>query len=307
MDITDVAARAVAIVGSYLADVAAGVVDRAQRSAPQALTALIADRLGRTQAGAALLQQLQLQPADAGVREQVNAAVAGMAAEDPGFAAELERAVGAVAAPDNTIDRAMAQGQVTFHTSGGSMERTVIAGRDVDQSRRLKIGGGLVAVLLLGATGGAAGTYFVLDGNEPAPPAPTQSIRPDAADSDVTDIGIGDDSTDVVENPATVDEMPNSSDSVPVDGYLVAEPDTGVPGSTVVLTGTDFFAGERVRIYWKSTAEYNALRDTTADENGAVSVEVTVPTDADVNEIYHVYALGLTSNHIINTLYHVTE
>lgn len=166
MDPAVLAGQAVELVGAYLSGIASGVVKQTQASAAQALCTLVGQRLRRTKPGSVVMDRLETEPTDQGTQEIAKATLTEEVSEDTAFASELQRAVEEVNSSQGNVDRSVVERQVNFHTGGGSVKNSVVAGGNVDQSRRTRIGlGGLLALLLIG--GGAAGGY-VISQNSPS-------------------------------------------------------------------------------------------------------------------------------------------
>lgn len=87
---------------------------------------------------------------------------------------------------------------------------------------------------------------------------------------------------------------------------LKAQPDSGPVGAKIKLIGNGFDPGEAVRI----EAEWEGdMRDTTANSDGSIAVEVIAPNDWDgyEGETFWLSATGLSSDTELDTLFYVTK
>ncbi len=112
------------------------------------------------------------------------------------------------------------------------------------------------------------------------------------------------------QHQAKSSETPPSPGQAPLAASI--SPDTGERGSKAKVTGEGFRPNERVRISFAlegDGSEGDALRDATADNSGAVAVEVTIPSE---NRFYgtpleggpiRIVAIGLTSERATDTYY----
>ncbi|EHR63475.1 hypothetical protein [Saccharomonospora cyanea] len=157
MDPLTLAGQAVSFLCGYLTQVASGVVQRTQDSAAEALYGMIATRLRQTAFGDRALRRLETAPGDNQAASEAQRTLAQEVQSDPAFAADLGRAVQNVWSAQGGVSQStFEQGNTTV--SGATMRKSVIAGGNVDQSRRqtrISFGGwtAIAAILLLGGTG----------------------------------------------------------------------------------------------------------------------------------------------------------
>lgn len=151
---------------------------------------------------------------------------------------------------------------------------------------------GAIVVALIGFAAGGDESDSATNGGEAGPPAsaaapsdPPRGNEPSASDE-----------------PAP----PNRTEPV-----ITISPDSGERGDRATVTGAGFRPGERVRITWGRYASTGkVLRDVDADESGAFTTEVTIPSKT-TND-YHtegsstVIATGLTSEREADTYYLLT-
>ncbi|WP_125783473.1 hypothetical protein [Amycolatopsis sp. WAC 01375] len=139
-------------VGSYLSDADSG---RQTRAEFERLYVLVDSRLRANPADTVVLENLVRAPSDPILLSAVCSILQRNADNDPHFAASLIQSVQAVSISRGPDVAALASHEVVITDSELLLRHSVIAGGNVDQSRRsMKIGfGGLVVALLLGATG----------------------------------------------------------------------------------------------------------------------------------------------------------
>lgn len=124
-------------------------------------------------------------------------------------------------------------------------------------------------------------------------------------------------STPTAEPTESADEKPSeaASPTKRAELALVIEPDSGERGSTATVAGGGFRPGEGVRISFAlpgNGSDGDAIRDVRADESGAFSAEVTIPsknafygTPLEEGQI-RMIAKGLTSERTTDTYYTIT-
>ncbi len=91
---------------------------------------------------------------------------------------------------------------------------------------------------------------------------------------------------------------------------ISADPDAAATGDTITITGTGFLPNEQVRISCEDSGFQGPidLRDTSANDEGAVSVEVIIPPNdyVEAGESFYVRAWGTTNDTRAETLVYLT-
>ncbi|MEU4745100.1 hypothetical protein AB0G02_32215 [Actinosynnema sp. NPDC023658] len=150
MEIAALAAQAVGLISTYLANIAIGTTDKLAESAVAGLHRLIAARLGRTKLGQAVLEGWQEQPSAPERQKMATFAITEEANTDAGFANQLTEAVKAVWVSQGAADQATIQNQVNLSAGGAvTMKKSLIAGGSITQTRATKFTlGGLALVII---------------------------------------------------------------------------------------------------------------------------------------------------------------
>jgi hypothetical protein len=254
----------------------------------QGVADLVRGRLSATAQGQQALAGLDPQaPGTVTVAEQL---LARSVQADERFAAALAQAV-AAARPEQTAGRDINEvhvpgrarnihlGPMTVNNAkGGWMAAAALVVAAVAVIALAVYGGQQLVVEVVSPETGSNGTA------EPVPQPVPQSEEPSA------------DTVGPTEQPIAEP-----------DDEILAEPDSGARGDTIVVTGSGFQPGERVWIRWGANANED-LDDTTVDADGRFRTEVIIPdvlpTTADGT--FLITAEGLTSDTEATTLFFLT-
>ncbi|MDT0310260.1 hypothetical protein RM780_25385 [Streptomyces sp. DSM 44917] len=269
------------------------LMTNASTGAGQAVAQLVSSALtGTAQGRQAFDGTLQQDPAAAATAQGL---LLQALQRDPQFAARLEHELRTQSAGRDAIHASIQNNRIRGHlslgpltiSSAGNARLAVVASAIV-----------AVAVVALATYGGQQLVVEVI-----APPAETAAGTPPPAPEETGP------AEEVAETPQP-ETMPPTPESIDEEPTIRADPDAAAIGETITVTGAGFAPDERVRISCGANVfdATRSIRDATANEDGAINVQVIIPdySPLDVGESFYIFADGLTSDIETNTLVYLT-